>query len=248
MSRFCRFCGKELKNPQARFCPACGCQLAPTGPPDTGTLEQPRLVIRAPGQPLREVDLDQAAFAIGRKPDNDVVLSLDYVSGHHGRLEQRTTAWHYLDLGSLNGTFVNGQRVQSAVLRDGDILRIGDPQGNSVSLTFRAAGAAGVPVPAPSPIRMGATALGMKTSLLIGRNPQADIPLPAPIVSWHHARLDQYLDAGAQGHVLTDLNSTNGTFVNGQRLVRPHLLQQGDVVQIGPFRLVYEATGFQQYT
>ncbi len=247
MSRFCRFCRKELKNPQARFCPACGRQLAPTCPPDTGTLEQPRLVIRAPGQPLREVDLDQAAFAIGRKPDNDVVLSLDYVSGHHGRLEQRTTAWHYLDLGSLNGTSVNGQRVQSAVLRDGDILRIGDPQGNSVSLTFRAAGAVGAPAPIPGTIRMEAAALGMKPSFVIGRNPQADIPLPAPVVSWHHARLDQYLDAGAQGHVLTDLNSTNGTFVNGQRLVRPRLLQQGDVVQIGPFKLVYEAMGLQQY-
>ena len=244
MSRFCRFCRKELKNPQARFCPACGRQLAPTGPPDAGTQEQSRLVIRAPGQPLREVDLDQAAFAIGRKADNDVVLSLDYVSGHHGRLEQRTTAWHYLDLGSLNGTFVNGQRVQSAVLRDGDILRIGDPQGNSVSLTFRAAGGVGAPTPVAGTIRIGTTVLGMKTSLVIGRNPQADIHLPAPVVSWHHARLDHT----PQGHVLTDLNSTNGTFANGQRLVRPHLLQQGDVVQIGPFRLVYEATGFQQYT
>ncbi|MFQ6101777.1 MAG: ATP-binding cassette domain-containing protein, partial [Anaerolineae bacterium] len=50
-----------------------------------------------------------------------------------------------------------------------------------------------------------------------------------------------------QGHVLTDLNSTNGTFVNGRRLARPHLLQQGDVVQIGPFKLEYEPTGFQQY-
>ncbi len=251
MPRFCRFCGKELENPQARFCPACGRQLAPTGLPDAGEQERPRLVIRVPGQPLREVGLDQAAFTIGRKPDNDVVLPPKYVSGYHGRLERRGTAWHYVDLGSTNGTFVNGQRVQSAVLRDGDILRIGDPQGNSVSLTFRAAGAVGAPAPVSGAIRMGATALGMKTSLVVGRNPQTDIPLPAPVVSWHHARLDRCLHAGAQGHVLTDLNSTNGTFVNGQRLVHPHLLQQGDVVQIGPFRLIYSVaggvTGFQQY-
>ena len=51
-----------------------------------------------------------------------------------------------------------------------------------------------------------------------------------------------------QGHVLTDLGSTNGTFVNGQRVEGAHTLRQGDVVQIGPFNLVYEATGLQQYT
>ncbi len=250
-SRFCRFCGQELKKPDARFCPACGHQLAPTGPLDTGAQERPRFVIRVPGQPLWEVPLDQVALTIGRKPDNDIVLPPNYVSGYHGRLERRGMVWHYVDLGSTNGTFVNGQRAQSATLRDGDILRIGDPQGNSVSLTFRTAGAVGAPAPAAGPIRMGATALGMKTSLTIGRDPQADIPLTAPIISWHHARLDRGLHAGGQGHILTDLNSTNGTFVNGQRLMHPHPLQQGDVVQIGPFKLIYsaigEATGFQQY-
>ena len=243
MPRFCRFCGKALKNPQARFCPACGRRLAPAGPPDKEAREQPRLVIRIPGQPLRETPLDRPAFTIGRKPDNDIVLSPNYISGHHGRLERRGTLWHYVDLGSANGTFVNGQRVPSAVLRDGDILRIGDPQGNSASLTFHAVGAVGAPAPVPGTIRMRATVLGMKPALVIGRNPQADIPLPAPVVSWQHARLNRT----TRGHVLTDLHSTNGTFVNGQRLVRPHLLQRGDVVQIGPFKLVYEATGFQQY-
>jgi ABC-type multidrug transport system ATPase subunit len=205
------------------------------------------LVIRLAGQSPREVELDQSAFTIGRGPDNDIVLSIKYVSAHHGRLERRGADWHYVDLGSTNGTFVNGQRVQSAVLRDGDIMRIGDPQGNSVGLTFRAAGSVGAPGAPSGAVRMGDTGLGMKTSSLVGRDPQADIHLSAPIVSWHHARLDRT----SQGHVLTDLNSTNGTFVNGQRLAQPCLLRQGDVVQIGPFQLVYsavgEVAGFQQY-
>ena len=243
MPRFCRFCGKEFKNPQAQFCPGCGRPVADGGAAEAQGQEQPRVAIRVPGRPPWEALLERATFTIGRKPDNDIVLALDYVSGYHGRLEQQGTAWHYVDLGSTNGTFVNGQRTQGATLRDGDILRIGDLQGNSASLTFRAAGAPAVPAPAASAIRMGVTALGLKTSLLIGRNAQADISLPAPVVSWHHARLDRT----PQGHVLTDLSSTNGTFVNGQRLAHPHLLQPGEVVQIGPFRLVYEATGFQQY-
>ena len=101
-------------------------------------------------------------------------------------------------------------------MRDGDILRIGDTEGNSVSLTYRAAGAAGTSVPVVGSIRMGATALGMQSSLIIGRDPKADIPLSAPVISWHHARLDRT----PQGHVLTDLNSTNGTFINGQLIER----------------------------
>ena len=197
-----------------------------------------------PGQPLQQVPLNKSIVAIGRKPDNDVVLPPKYVSGHHGRLEQHGEIWHYSDLDSTNGTFVNGQRSQSAILHNGDILRIGDTEGNSISLTFHAAGATGDPAPAVGPIRMGATALGMQSSVIIGRDPQIDVPLSAPIISWHHARLDRT----PQGHTLTDLKSTNGTFVNGQRLARPHPLQQGDVVQIGPYKLVYEATGFQQYT
>jgi ABC-type multidrug transport system ATPase subunit/pSer/pThr/pTyr-binding forkhead associated (FHA) protein len=243
MPKFCRFCGKKLQNPQARFCPACGRELTPSVPPQANGPEQPRLLIRIPGQSLQETPLDRTAFTIGRKPDNDIVLSLDYVSGHHGRLEQRGMLWHYVDLGSTNGTLVNGRRVQSAVLRDGDILRVGDTQGNSVGLTFRAVGALGAAAPVPATIHMGATVLGAKPSLVIGRNPQSDIPLPAPLVSWQHARLDRT----ARGHLLTDLHSTNGTFVNGQRLSRPQLLQPGDVVQIGPFKLVYETSGFQQY-
>jgi ABC-type multidrug transport system ATPase subunit len=246
MPRFCRFCGTELKKSDARFCQVCGQQLVPSaGTPDSSAQDQrSRLVIRIPGEPLQEASLDKTLISIGRKPDNDITLSPQYVSGYHGQLEKRGTLWHYTDLGSTNGTFVNGQRAQNADLRDGDILRIGDTEGNSVSLTFRAAGTAGASAPAVGPIRMGATALGMQSSLVIGRDPKADIPLTVPVVSWHHARLDRT----PQGHVLTDLNSTNGTFVNGQRIARPHALQQADVVQIGPFRLVYEATGFQQYT
>ncbi len=261
-SRTCPFCNHEIKNPQARFCSTCGKPLAPSPehppsfPPSGATpaaapppAEVPRLLISVPGQPVQEVPLTRPLITIGRYPDNDVVLPLDYVSGHHGRLEQRGTAWIYTDLNSTNGTFVNGKKVQSATLRDGDILRIGDPQGNSVGLTFRALGpapsAAALPIPAPGgTIRMGTTALGARTSLLIGRNPQADIPLQAPTVSWQHARLDRT----PQGYCITDLNSTNGTFVNGRRITGPTPIRPGDVVQIGPFRLVLEASAIQQYT
>jgi ABC-type multidrug transport system ATPase subunit/pSer/pThr/pTyr-binding forkhead associated (FHA) protein len=209
-------------------------------PVELGLPEPPRLVVREPGEPQWEVVLDRDVFTLGRRSDNDIVLSPSYVSGHHGRLEKRDGVWYYVDLGSTNGTFINGQYMPSAVLKEGDILRIGDPQGNSVGLTFRTAEAA---APVSNVVSVGATDLGMKESVVIGRNPQADIPLAAPIVSWEHARLD----LTDMGHVLTDLGSTNGTFVNGERLTQSCLLRPDDVVRIGPFTLVYETTGFQKY-
>ena len=264
----CSSCGHRPTNPNARFCSVCGHPLmppgpvpgAPPGPPPFTTPSPPadghRLVISIPGQSVQEVVLNRPTFTIGRRADNDIVLPLEYVSGHHGRLEQRGAVWFYTDLGSTNGTFHNGRRVaphQPVPLQEGDVLRIGDPLGNSVGLTFRAGAAGaptgvpvGVPTAAPVPggtIHIGSTALGAKTTLIIGRNPQADIPLSAPTVSWQHARLERT----PRGYLVTDLGSTNGTFVNGQRITAPCLLHPGDVVQIGPFRLVYEATGIQQY-
>ncbi len=246
MARFCRYCGKELPNPQARFCPFCGHELTGTMPPPftqaEGTVAT--LSIRVPGAPPQLVTLTPPMMTVGRRPDNAIVLAHEYVSGYHGRFDLRDDGtWVYTDLESTNGTYVNGRRVKHAVLRNGDVLRIGDIYGNSVSLTFRLGKAEQLAMPLPSTIQIGTTALEMQTTLLIGRDPQANIHLPAPTVSWHHARLDR---AGA-GHVLTDLGSTNGTFVNGRRITGRHTLTQGDVIQIGPFRLVYQISDLHHY-
>ena len=79
---------------------------------------------------------------------------------------------------------------------------------------------------------------------IIGRDPKAGIHLSAPIVSYRHAQLT----FGRHGHTLTDLDSLNGTFLNGQRLEQPAVLQDGDVVQIGPFTLLYGPEGLEQFT
>ena len=47
-----------------------------------------------------------------------------YVSGSHGRIEKRTDSWAIIDNGSTNGTYVNGLRIKTAVLKKGDRVRI----------------------------------------------------------------------------------------------------------------------------
>jgi|GEM_PF-845175 len=77
------------------------------------------------GPPGRVVRLNGSA-TIGRRPACDVVLRDDSVSGQHARLSYRQHAWQIEDLGSTNGTYVNGHRLRRpATLAAGDVIRIG---------------------------------------------------------------------------------------------------------------------------
>jgi ABC-type multidrug transport system ATPase subunit len=71
--------------------------------------------------------------------------------------------------------------------------------------------------------------------LSIGRAAECDLVLDSPLVSRHHARLER----SGSTHHLIDLGSTNGTYVNSQRIDRAEL-HAGDVVQIGPYRFTYQ--------
>src|ERR1700739_1481341 len=64
---------------------------------------------------------------------------------------------------------------------------------------------------------------------VLGRDASADISLPDPAVSRRHARLHRGLD----GVWLEDLGSTNGTYINGDRLTVPYRLRDGDEVKLG---------------
>jgi pSer/pThr/pTyr-binding forkhead associated (FHA) protein len=54
------------------------------------------------------------------------VLDHDTVSRRHAQLRRTGGGWEILDLGSLNGTWVNGWRVDRATLHDGDVVQLGD--------------------------------------------------------------------------------------------------------------------------
>lgn len=73
------------------------------------------------------------AVRLGRSPDNDVILRDPATSGHHARLERRDEGFWIVDLGSTNGTFVNGEAVQEKQLNSGDRLTIGQ---NSIQFSL----------------------------------------------------------------------------------------------------------------
>jgi len=73
----------------------------------------------------RIVALPNQMVSIGRAPDNDVVVGDPATSGHHGRLEVRSGFFWISDLGSTNGTLVNGEPVIEKQLNHGDQVAIG---------------------------------------------------------------------------------------------------------------------------
>jgi hypothetical protein len=74
----------------------------------------------------RTFALGDQPLTIGRAADNLVVIASPRASRHHAHIRREGAAFVLYDLGSANGTLVNGQRVQRAVLQPGDLIDIGD--------------------------------------------------------------------------------------------------------------------------
>lgn len=106
----------------------------PTRPPAAaGTGAQGELTIETGPDAGHTHRAGDHALRLGRSPDNDVILRDPATSGHHARLERRGDQFWVVDLGSTNGTFVNGESVQEKQLNHGDRLTVGQ---NSVHFSL----------------------------------------------------------------------------------------------------------------
>ncbi len=88
----------------------------------------PRLIITLDGATLRDIPVTQERTTIGRRPHNDIVIDNLAVSGEHAALERRAEGFFIEDLGSTNGTFLNGRAVRRTALKHQDTIGIGKYQ------------------------------------------------------------------------------------------------------------------------
>lgn len=150
---FCTRCGHP-NHDDARFCAECGAplqgdptvSLSPVEPDDEGHDEFPfphdelgtgqalLLVKRGPNAGSTFL-LTQDATSVGRSPESEVFLDDVTVSRSHAAFERRASEWFVRDVGSLNGTYVNGEQVDQTKLASGDEVQIG-----RFKLVFFAAG------------------------------------------------------------------------------------------------------------
>src|SRR5256885_6207159 len=85
----------------------------------------PRLVLLSEGLTGRTYELKTDKTTVGRVSDNAFEIPEASVSSHHAELTLRGNDLLVKDLGSTNGTFINGEKIEEAVLKPGQILRVG---------------------------------------------------------------------------------------------------------------------------
>ena len=86
------------------------------------------LLVSTRGSRPVQFDLGGHLIGIGRASDNDVIVDDPMVSRHHCQLRLQHGAYSFTDLGSRNGSSVNGQPVSQIALGPGDVIRIGDTE------------------------------------------------------------------------------------------------------------------------
>lgn len=151
---FCTRCGHPNKD-DARFCAECGAPLEqdPTMsltpieseddqrddfpfPNDELEIGQALLLVKRGPNAGSTFLLEADSTPAGRNPDSAVFLDDITVSRQHAVIERRSDgAWFVRDIGSLNGTYVNGEQVDETKLASGDEVQIG-----RFKLTFFSAG------------------------------------------------------------------------------------------------------------
>ena len=148
------------------------------------------------------------SWVIGSSLDCDVVVDSPLASSRHCQLMEAPQGFLLDDLGSTNGTYVNGVRIKDTTsLRRGDSITLGRT----------------VPFPWPR---------DLTTSIQIGRLADNDIVLDDPRVSGHHARL--VIVPGFHTSI-EDIGSSNGTFLNSadQRVTGPTQITELDTLYFG---------------
>lgn len=196
-----------------------------------------RLVITAPDGDVSYLELGQHPIVVGREGNVDILLNSPEVSRKHARIVSMQGEYVLEDLGSANGTTLNGHLIKRpTTLKKNALIQIA---------TYSIALETGESSNRPSPALVGQGApVQYKTFILpegdldLGRVEGNALVIADSSISRKHAQLA----VTASGVTLSDLGSSNGTRVNGQPIDQI-TLQYGDLVQFGNVVFKFMHTG-----
>ena len=198
----------------------------------------PQLEITIAGTPSEVHTLTKDRIKLGRADDNDIVIPSLIVSRQHATFQRTAEGYEvHIAPGATNVLSCQGRPVtDKRLLMHGDVLRIdSELPGMMVSMTYRS--------PAQAVSRLSAVQFGEKERLTFGRDPGNDVVLDMPSVSRFHAQVTRV----GRRYFVSDLRSSNGTFVNDNRVEGDVWLNPKDTIRIGPYRLVMGEDQFTRY-
>jgi pSer/pThr/pTyr-binding forkhead associated (FHA) protein len=196
----------------------------------------------------REFRLEKSLSVVGRAEENDVGLFGDTaVAARHATIQRTGEEFTLKDLTRDPGTFINGNRIESAPLHNGDLIGIG---GYQVRFYLRNAPPMAAALPYPVTTHQDGAASGaclvdadgrrlqlrQGAPTKIGRSLDNDLVVPFQSISRHHASIAMVDGA----FCLRDLESQNGSFVAGKR-ISDSTLKDGDTVKLGDVQFQFRA-------
>lgn len=176
---------------------------------------------------------------IGSNPNCHVVINTEGVSGYHAKITAQGDGINFIieDLGSTNGTYVNGSQIMSPVrvnVQDQIYLSPNHPLDLIAALETLYQQSMPIPIQKQQN-NTSQPFLHAGMSKIVGREEPADIVLSYPFISAQHIRISMQ----SSNLVIEDLNSRNGTIINNQRLGphAPQPLTSSDVLFLGTFQV-----------
>lgn len=228
-----------------------------------GITEATNKVVIKGGLDLRQLN----KITVGRAPNCEIIVGVDGASRQHCQITRRGDSLFIHDLGSTNGTYLNGQKItQEVPLNNGDVVLIanqsfrvviGDvpvakavpPQGQDENAAIEQ----GDPNPAVAktfPVGTPGTKINLKynsdlvtvkagafdkSKITFGRHPDNDVKIDLPGASRFHSHIEKK----DEHFELKDLDSRNGTNVNGKPIAQT-LLNNGDIITITGIDFIVE--------
>lgn len=189
------------------------------------------------------IEINHWETSIGKSHANDVVLPFPDVSRFHAVIAKKRKDWLVTDTSTGDfGVSVNGEEIDGKrVIENGDIITIGNIPlkficeealtSQSKQRIRQSVGSVNpniaygvlVDVSSKHPVYL------KKKDVLIGRGDDTDIQIVSQMVSSHHARIHMT----SRGWALSDLDSHNGTKLNGRYITQPQLIFDEDIITFG---------------
>jgi pSer/pThr/pTyr-binding forkhead associated (FHA) protein len=201
-----------------------------------------KLTLSFKGKPLKVVPLDEGEMVIGSDPGSPIHIDSLAVQPRHASVVVRGAQSILRDLGTPDGTFVNGQRLTGDhLLRDNDNVRVGK---HNLVYTHEA------PVAAPAepeavdsnpPLEVTAPPKSAWLQILNGQNVGKTIGLNKNLVNLGKTGVQTAVIARRnEGYFLSHLEGEHSPLVNGAAIgERSHHLQDGDTIQIGNIKMQF---------
>jgi hypothetical protein len=203
----------------------------------------PKMIVSIDGVVIKEVQLTKERTTLGRRPYNDIVIDNLAVSGEHATMQMNGNEVFLEDLGSTNGTYVNGKAVKKQQLHNGDTIEIGkykikfvgeaEPSGFDKTMVFK-----------PGEVPPAASGVTGNLRVLSGTASGREVPLtkvvttvgkPGVAVAAITRRQHGFVVAHVEGEGVPTLN---GTAIGNE----PVALKSGDLIELAGTKMQFIQT------